>query len=307
MIRRLTSLVAATITLVTALRVLSSDCETISFERAGPRGSSAASCASGAEGIPTAVAGIGLLLIAIALAAVAAWPAARQPTLSASTPARAHGEPRMAHRKSDSSARLHDTSDDGFRTAPALLADAAKFARELGLPDSQRHAAQQAIDRSSTPGATQPLAWCFSDSPEGLLVAYSAKDVTRFIGARNWTGVFRGEADAYGAAPDGTIRIIELAGRRFEGLRPAHAANKLTQVLRLRESNHLTELCGRPENSHWTQQDEATEEEPAMDSPVAQGTRSIADRIAHLNELHSQGLITAEQRDDRIRTILEEV
>lgn len=301
------SLVAAVITLVTAVRVLSSGCETITFERAGPRGSSAASCASGAEGIPTVLAGIGLLLLAIVLAAVAAWPTRTQPNLTANTPMRAHGDSSMARRASERTDRAQDASDARFPSTPGLLADALAFARSLSLPDSQRQATHQAIDRSSTPSAKKPRAWCFSDSPEGLLVAYGAEDVTRFNGARNWTGVFRGSADAYGAAPDGTIRIVELAGRRYEGLRPGHAATRFAQLLQLRESDYLTELCNRPENSHWSQQDESAEEQPTPDTPPAQDTKSIADRIAHLNELHDQGLITAEQRDERIRTILEEV
>ena len=286
MIRRIISLIAAVVTLVTGIRVLASGCSRISFSRAGPRGSALAGCATGNEGLPTWLAGTGIGVLGIALLALALWPK-RAPQ----RPNQLSVVRRPSDRPTSESPVTHMLND-------AIVEKAIEFARSRGLSPAQVEGAEQARRADE-----RVVAYCYSETPESFLAVFGRNSVTKFAGSLNWSKLQRAESDAYGTAPDGTVRMVRLGRTVFEGLRPAAAAADLVKVLGLTESDGLTKTCSLVENKVWMSADE-----PLTSSDSA--TRSVdelATRLQKAADLFERGVISEAEYVELRQLILGDV
>ena len=310
------------------------DCRSVSFARAGGRRAATVTCFSTDEGeIAGGLAGAGLLIFGLALAAFALWPrdqgnaskgsSAQTGTLSL----QARGLPNDSYQR-DNARRNQVTHSNNPKS---VLAEAKRYASDNTL--SPRHVAslEQALQSSRADGTVQ---WCFSESPECLLVLTQKGEVFRFIGLYSWMLVMPGRDILFGTAPDGTIRAMEIGSTNYLGLHPSTNAADLTRRLGANKNKDLDDICARPENAHWMVErgtesatahsnatgiaGEAVPTGPTSPSVHISSTNTdrtmavqnfseLEARLKALIELHNKGLITDEDLTRRREEIIREL
>ena len=210
--------------------------------------------------------------------------------------------------------------------------EAQKYVTRNALSTAHVNSLEQALGSSKAEGA---ILWCFSETPEYLIVLTDKGELVRFMGTYNRKVLPLDGDILFGTAPDGTTRAIEIGFSRYLGLHPSRNAADLARKLGARKSRQLDDICSAwAENSRWmveesgdsapTQLNVAENEEatpvtvpasPSVHITSVEAERTMAEqdvsrleeRLRTLIDLHNKGLIADEDLARRREEILREI